>query len=540
MRTPIFVTSVFIVVTSMCAFASNEKTGKDGKLCGGVLAKTSSLSTVGSNVPTVSFRDKFERQKSLKSPSDHAFNSGEVISGTFMLENAHDSENHIDRSKIRLRFDDGRIDVRHTDSFIIDIDPNEFGNYQQMLGTRFNGSIRIKNPIKKDYVISNMYDYTGELVSPLESTGVVNPDASKIAKLPDESQVVLEGKLISFQPGDYKTPGVVTLQTPEGTIIKAATHSMGLAFKGSGNVDYENIDRKPIEPGDQVRVMGFTKNGGIHTGYFETAVLIEPNSQRRQSYSQLRTTVHGLLASLNSSSQQRRYSQARSVFAQLMKLEMTEAERKAITEMLNGVPSNEKPLLFWTRYELDVMNSGFGSEYDFDRMTIAEFRSFSEGFADGKIRPLLIEKKYGDRSGTIDQSYLYRLFRHLNMPVEFQIDIMSRVIRSRLAYFVARWKSGHSYNHDVDFDNNYTLEQTLNYISRMESETTIIKLAELTRQFVVLGNQGFSYASEFEHVFINAIRNAKQMAEKAGHPEWLRHFQGVVKLPGDNDRKLLP
>jgi len=524
----------------------------------------------------ISFLAKFER---AKQGDKQGFAIGEKVAAPFVIVDVYDDQRLIDKSKIGLLVE--RIDTRMADTFVIDVEPEEYKMCQENKGMEFNGVVEVTGP--GSYKISNMFEYPAQALE-LEFSKPVNPD--NISEMPLGDKVILEGQVSdlrtieysSFKAANEKKPrptlALLTLQTPQGENISVQIDP-NVQLEASS--DLENIKGKVPEVGDVVRVnarvgsnriinpdLSAIKASPQANKYYnqlmadkeklsttpetqalakrkqapKTALskrlmaeeepqpkvlvadwcrstyLISPNESREQQYQELRQEISQQLKQVETNITSRDYAVVRQIIGEIIKKEVTVAERQKLNQLVESMPDKQQPLMIWQRYEAKEINKMF--ETNIDQMTYQEFFTFAK---DSVATPYAI-KPLSQRG---DPSYLYRLMDNLKRPAQEQEELISLAIESRWQYFAKLRNLKLSYDHDKEWSDKYMLEQSLKYLAYLQTVSATQRLFDYSDQMVANENLQADPSTSFVTSAISAIRQALYMTEE--QPELLPVFK---------------
>jgi len=142
-------------------------------------------------------------------------------------------------------------------------------------------------------------------------------------------------------------------------------------------------------------------------------------------------------------------------------------------------------------------------------MTRADFYLFANDWALMKAKGVNPPGKTSH-----DESYIFRIFRDINAPTEWTARIAIASTYSRLEYFKSRSKSGLKYNHDVDWNEKYNLEQSLSYLSSVAMADSVDYMLSVCKEMVDLELYRWGYSGEFTyHSFDGLARMAREVSE---------------------------
>lgn len=458
-----------------------------------------------------SFAVKGERQQ-----EGGGWKVGEKVGAGFIISDARDKDGFIDKSKIVLLV--GGIDIRHSDKFVIDVTPEEYEAAQQYKGLTFNGVVEVTSEGK--YEVSDMFAYDAKLVA-LESSLSVNPD--NINALKNGEIVIVEGEVVNFRVTEYwghlsegeKEPhpksAIITIRTPDGRLIDVNIDP-NVKFEQSSKL--ENVNGKIPEVGDVVRInstvvsdrrperialLGYEPVQGSETRDLQTyhneseksntlsapwcrsTYLLQPSAKRQQEYSALREKVQGKLTELETSLSAGSFPEVRSLFAQIVKEEVTADEREKLKDFVSSIPEVERPLMNWSRQEVDEVNSLFG--VDVDQMTSRQFYEFAKKVA-SEIYANIPDMGQGDHS------YIYRIMDNIDMSDEQREEIMSLAADVRIRYFAELEEKGLGYDHKRDWSDKYMAEHSLNHLAYLKTPSAARSLIDLCHEILATESRG--------------------------------------------------
>jgi len=472
--------------------------------------KSEALENMIERYGATSFLTKFERQK-----QGEGWKIGEKVGGNFIITDAHKADGTIDKTKIVLLVDG--IDIRQSDEFVVDVSPEEYEAAQQFKGFTFNGVVEIVSEGK--YHVSNMFSYDAKPVT-LESHLPINPDS--IEEMKTGEVVIVEGKVVDFKITEYwsftsrgqtepdpKT-AVITLKTASGNLIEVKIDPK-IAYEQSSRL--ENILRKAPEMGDVVRINTTVINKEqkenslqlergelaptdeppktevikkpttkvLYAPWCRSTYLLEPSPERQQAYDELREVVGRQTADLEIALANTSYQEARNLVSQIIKREVTDAERNKLNNLTESMPEDERPLMVWRRYYADAINKLFG--IDIDAMARQEFYEFSK-----KIVSTPFEKRLNIKSGSPE--YIFDVMDDIKMPPENQEEIMTLAAETRIKYFEDLDQKGEGYDHDRDWEDRFMAGQSLEYLTHLQTPTAAQHLIELSHRILASKSGG--------------------------------------------------
>src|SRR3989338_7250426 len=478
----------------------------------------------------ISFLTKFERQK-----KGEGFKVGEKVGAPFIITDSLRQEGGayvVDKTKIRLLVDG--IDVRQSDEFVISVTPEEYEAAQKFKGLTFNGVVEIAS--EGQYHISNMFAYDAKPIA-LESNLPINPDS--VEKMKRGQTVIVEGKVVDFRITEYwkfteqgKTEpnpktAIIAIQTPDGRTIEVEIDPK-VAYEQSSHL--ENISRKAPTIGDVVRINSTVKNKepkeddlrleqgsptiGSHgieatqksatkiltAPWCRSTYLLEPSPERQKEYDGLRELVGQKFTTLETALSTSSYEEARNVISQIIKEEVTEAERNKLNALAANMPEVERPLMTWNRYTANDVNKMFG--VDIDRMTAQQFYEFSKRVVS---MPFANEPSIAEGS----HDYIYRVMEDINMPPERREEVMALATEARLEYFQDMDEKGQEYDHKKDWGDRYMAGQSLTYLGTLKTASATQKLVDLVHRIFTFttGKSGVS-KDELGLDAVRAMKNA--------------------------------
>ena len=241
--------------------------------------------------------------------------------------------------------------------------------------------------------------------------------------------------------------------------------------------------------------------------------LLKPSAAREQRYRELRQKVTEGIEAVTHALSLNNYSAVRECLARLIKLEVTVKERAQLNRIAVSMPLEERPLMLWSRYEADEINTLFDA--DIDKMTVDDYYEFARnGVA-------TLYSLQGKKRG--DHSYLYRIFKDVGMSKERQSELLSLAIETRWRYFQELEAKGQAYLRDRDWSDKYMLEQSLGYLSGVKTPSSTQKLIDFAYEIIMAENLFGEAKGEFTYKAADSLERGFYGIEKS--PELFEVYQ---------------
>ncbi|MCB0324725.1 MAG: hypothetical protein KDD69_14180 [Bdellovibrionales bacterium] len=208
----------------------------------------------------------------------------------------------------------------------------------------------------------------------------------------------------------------IKIRQENGSIITLNSHNPEIKFDGGV---LENVSRKPVQVGDQVRAVAYVMPDSSLSIHYD-AFLVEPSELRQQEYDARRTVIEGELKHLGNKISQENWSAARGMAATLALSETTRAEQLMLLAQVQSIPEAERPLinerLLEDRYAAEQLQENFGvNPMGF---TKTEFIDFSKDLA---------AHRYGDIPA-LSETQTYRMFVDAGLSEAERQSVYTHVI----------------------------------------------------------------------------------------------------------------
>jgi len=406
------------------------------------------------------WRDKFERE-------GHVFEEGERVAVPAFVR--------IDsKGELSLVADDQ--DGRMADRFFPAEIPEEVKqNLEKYRGIAVGCIVRVRGLIDRGYQLSDIHEYNVEL-EPEIVVPPINPTEEQVANLPRGARVVTEGRIIKSEVkeeiGDFGLKDkrtYVTVEASDGRQITVANWSDNLTYE-EGTL--ENLRDKSLQQGELVRLTSYVhedKGRKIVHSHWSKPYLVEATETRLTEYQQLREAVERETQSLTGLIEAKNYGEARRLFASIRTRELTKDESDKVIACVAGFPDEEKPIYDGHEkraYWAESLDEAYG--VFIESMTRVEFAQFAR------------EAGSGRRSQTgkhCDASYAYLIMHTNNYDDETTLSVLSDAIDERLR----RLEQDKGEEVEDWHDDDYTLEQSLGYLTHVKSPEVAKKIMGIVR-----------------------------------------------------------
>lgn len=302
-----------------------------------------------------------------------------------------------------------------------------------------------------------------------------NPTPDKLAALPVNSRVVVEGRVNRFSVVEdhkymngqvYHTSlrAVVFIDTPHGEL---QIQSLADEFTYEKGV-LENLRRKPVQIGETVRLSAtIDEDRTLKCGYNYPYLLI-PSSSRMAEYRALRKDVAERLTYLQSHIRDGRVRAARVTFAALRKLELTRHESEAAIHFVQTMGVEEQPVFVGNGggYPGDI-EKAYG--INVETLNVQQFIEFTREV----LTNVRVNSARGDKR--VDQTYLYRYFEdHPVLTDDLLVELIGEMIRARIPLLEQATEEMDSF-----WDHEYLIETSIGYLGHIRTSKSYEELASM-------------------------------------------------------------
>jgi hypothetical protein len=401
--------------------------------------------------PVSDWKEKFARE-ARDDYQPPAFKTGEQVKVSGFYEKRQGRFSiHVDA--------DGRI----ADNFFLD--EAEAEKLEVSIGMPLEVIVEIAGEGK--YVVSDVWDYDAKVVDAV-SRAPVNPGAGEIAQRKGKRAVV-EGKFLGYEKDhedERETSGVI--EAEDGKRYSICMPSGKTVF--SDGV-LENMHGKVMQKGDKVRIAAYvnSESGELQAAWCDPCYLIMPSEERQRDYNELRKEVLGNVSGIEYHLSEKDYAKARKLIGDTRALELTEAESKAVYDIAESIPEEEKPALSCSRYHVSAIDKAYQTRLE--SMAKKEFLEFARAAATGEIA------QTGEEA---DVLYLFSIAKYAGISAEEREKLIVDCIEARLRKIRA--------SDDLEFNDEYTAEHAMRYLGSIGTETAAQRLYDYMFRFVEEGD----------------------------------------------------
>lgn len=409
--------------------------------------------------PLSDWRDRFDRL-------GHVFNPGERVVVPAFIESDEDAN-------LVLVADDQ--DGRMADRFY----PLNLSGETRTILERYKGVplgcvLKVEGLKQTGFQISDIHEYHADL-EPEIIVSPINPTREQLQYLPRGARVISEGRIIDLEVREMETEfgtktkySFLTLEGKDSRKTIIGNWSDELEYRGGV---LENLDGKPLEQGEQVRIasyVGLGKSGEkILHSHYSKPFLLQPSPVKLQSYKRLREEVGNMTMSMSELLEKHRWQEARQLFAEARTRELTISESEGLAASVAQFPGPEQPIfdgkrrLFWA----ESLDNTFGVRTE--ALTRQGLVGFARRVGMGK------QEQVGSNC---DGSYAY-LLMHQNKiePLEV-LSVLGDAVDERLSRLEEVDDS-----HEASFGEHYMLEQSLGYMASVSLPEATEKILEVAR-----------------------------------------------------------
>lgn len=409
--------------------------------------------------PLADWRDRFERP-------GHVFNPGERVFVPAFTESDANGD-------MVLVADDQ--DGRMADRFYpLNASGETRKILERYLGVPVGCVLKVEGLRQTAFQVSDIHEYHADL-EPEIIVPPINPTAKQLQRLPRGARVISEGKIVDLETREEKTEFgttrtyfYLTLKGKDNRRTTIGNWSDKLAYKGGV---LENLDGKPLEPGEFVRIASYVglDEGGdkmLHS-HWSKPFLLQPSRTRLVEYEHLREEVTGMTTRMVDLLKSQRWPEARHIFAEARTRELTGRESEELAFPLSQFPDDERPVfdgkrrLFWAE-SLDKA-----------------FKVKTEAFTRSGLVQFAREVGTGKREQVgahCDGSYAFLLMSQNKIDPTASLSVLAEAVDERLA----RLEKVED-NHEASFDEHYMLEQSLGYMTSVPLPEATEKILEVAR-----------------------------------------------------------
>lgn len=352
----------------------------------------------------------------------------------------------------------------------------------QLLGTTANVALTVRSKVGRQYCHGHKYEVEPRFtVVPLP----LNPTHDELLEFRHNAHVIIEGVFAGYfeyivqdSIMGYVSRVGFNIDTPNGK-VKIQTHFGGSSDRRTTYSDgvIENLKDKEMSEGEIVRVTAFvTQEHTLHSGYNST-FLAAPSQERQGEYDELRRAVVLLVNEFESATTNKQYRLARSLFAQLRRLELTHNEQQHIQQVMMALPRHEQSI-YRSRYTADDLARAFN--VDVESLNRAQFLTFAFEVVRG------VRKNPEDKTLRTDQSYLFS-YLLIDSPVFTHREKVS-LLRASLSARLKRLES-RTDEHDDFWDDRYTLERTISYARYIDDPAIVRDIEGLVEYCISMERQ---------------------------------------------------
>lgn len=435
------------------------------------------------------WRARFDRD-------DHLFKPGEQVRVPARIKNINGA--------IVLVADDQ--DGRMADNFFLPAEtPQEtLDILKQYEGIAVTYVVTILSVIDRDYQVSDIHEYN-VMLEPDITLPPVNPTEEIVSALPKGTRITIEGRLIKIELRDEDDIGRKTkrtyfiIETDDGlqlTIAHSAEPKYGDGVK-------ENLDEKHPQIGEKIRCTAYIREEHgrklIHAQY-SNLYLLEASAERSSEYQELRETVEREINQLRNLLGSEQYPEARRLFANTRKRELTKNESATILadDVLGSFPQQEKPIIYEDRYRIDALDAAF--DVMVESMTAEEFLQFARDVSIGKRIPTGEE---------CDESYVYDIMEVNGYSDETRLEVFSEAMDKRLR----RLEETPARSFHAEHNHSWVLKMSLRHLASVNSPEAVRKILEIARYCIQNGyymqqqdvGAGWTPRSKFSNLLDEAI-----------------------------------
>lgn len=313
---------------------------------------------------------------------------------------------------------------------------------------------------------------------------MLNPTPEELLQLASNVEVTIEGVFRGYfeyaQHSEYRMSVEIgiEIETPGGLLKIPTHHTADSGMRTTyGDGVLENLLNKEMSKGETIRITTWvTREHTLHGGYSQ-AFLLTPSEERQAAYDELRRTVAELITQFGAATN-KQYRLARSLFAQLRRLELTKDEQRRIQQMMRTLPQHQQSIYNEDRYTADEIAKAFG--VDVETLNRAQFLTFTFEVVRG------VRESPEDRELRTDQSFLLR-YLLLESPVFTHREKVS-VLRASLSARLKRLESRTDQHNDC-WDDQYLLERTIFYARCIDDPAIVNDIEKLIEYLINMRRQ---------------------------------------------------